>query len=56
MIALKLIWLVAFPIIMLALFLWARKYNKKKVDTAYLAKSVFWSIICDIPFVIWFFD
>lgn len=52
---LKIVWLIAFPIILLALFIWARGFNGKKVDTEYMIKSLFWSLVCDIPFLVWFF-
>ena len=52
---LKIVWLIAFPIILLALFIWARGFNGKKVDTKYMIKCIFWSLVCDIPFLVWFF-
>lgn len=53
--AAKVVFLIAFVLILFELFMWAKKFLKEPITLAYVLKSLAWAVILDIPFFIWFF-
>jgi len=54
--AAKVVFLIAFVVILFELFIWAQKFMKRPITLAYTLKSFAWAVILDIPFFIWFFS
>jgi hypothetical protein len=55
LLAAKVVFLIAFVIVSFELFMWAQKFLKRPITSAYVLKSLAWAVILDIPFFVWFF-
>lgn len=54
--AAKVVFLIAFVVVLFELFMWAQQFLKRPITWSYMLKSLAWAVILDIPFFIWFFS